>query len=66
MNKYRILKKGDTDSYIVQKRFLRIFWLDRMGAVIPLSLKEAREYIEMFKADDKYSKALRAPNTVIE
>ena len=69
MNKYRIIKRGNTDNYVVQQEFrwiFWIFWINRMGAFIPISLKEAREYVKMFQDSDKYAQALKAPNTVVE
>lgn len=66
MNKYRIVKLGDTDTYLVQKRFLWVFWLNRMGNIIPLTLHEARIYKQMFIEQDEYNAKLRKKNIVVE
>lgn len=63
---YRIIKRGNTELYMVQKRFLWFFWLDKLGDSFPLCLKEAKVYLDMFIAHDKHIMDLKAPNTVVE
>lgn len=66
MNKYRIIKRGNTESYMVQERIFGIFWVTRMGSVSHISLNEAREYRKMFEDQDIYLQKLNAKNTVVE
>ena len=66
MNKYRIVKRGNTESYMVQERILCIFWVTKIGFVIHLSLSEARDYRKLFEDEDIYQQKLNAKNTVVE
>lgn len=68
MSKYRIIKLGDTNTYKVQKKIWFFFWIDKMGAIFPItSLVEAREYVELFENGDKYRESLKScKNTVVE
>ena len=54
MSKYRIIKAKDAEIYRVQQQYFWFFWVNRMGAVIPItSIEDARRYMEMFKKDDE-------------
>jgi hypothetical protein len=65
MSKYRIVKLGDTNSYMVQEKVFWFFWHTRMGDIISLSLPEAREYVTIFEKSDEYQKAKKAKNTIV-
>lgn len=66
MNKYRIVKRGNTESYMVQERILGIFWINKMGFVSHISLNEAREYKKIFEDEDIYQQKLNTKITVVE
>lgn len=67
LRKYRIVKQGDTETYLVQQRFLRFFWFTKFGAICSItSVQEAREYIKDFEAADSFSAGVKKKNTVIE
>lgn len=56
MRKYRIVKRGDTETYLIQERFLRFFWHNRMGDICTIhSVREAREYVKIFEDADSFS-----------
>ena len=66
MSKYRIVKRGETECYMVQERILGFFWVPKMGSVIYISLKEAREYRKLFEDGDIFQQKLNAKNKVVE
>lgn len=66
MNKYRIVKRGDTDTYIVQRKLFGIFWITVVGNVFQLNLDEARQSRIILEDTDRYNAALKKKNTVVE
>lgn len=66
MNKYRIVKRGNTESYMVQERILGFFWIHKMGFLSHISLNEAREYRKKFEDEDIYIQKLNTKITVVE
>ena len=70
MCEFRIVKRGETESYLVQKKVLGLFWYTWYGRLFDLTLEEARSARKCFETgcemERAYKKALKAKNTVVE
>lgn len=66
MSKYRIIRRGLTNTYLVQKKVLGLFWVTKLGTNFFIySIDEAKEYIESFKRQEDYTNKLNKPNTIV-
>ena len=66
MSKYRILKLGNSDQYLIQKK-IWFFWYTVMGNYLGVySIEEARLWLKYYNKKEASLAALKAPNSVVE
>ena len=59
MAKYRIISKGNTAQYRVQKKVYNLFWVTLVGEHTPLTADEANTLFEKYRALEQPSRVLR-------